>query len=252
MTSRCFRVGVTGAKICVDANPLPSDSRKRSRERIARVFRLHLDFDIDGDARLTSLRTSEALPTSVARISTSASKCQVLLRIDCGAFVRQESTPTLLTIAFGDDPSCSDLARVFRQPGFLSYERDPAYSVAIKYYSDCMWNSDDFWLDIAVANAMLLPSAISPRKQHDERTNSQCDWAWVVHELGVRKDAEKTYTNTGRPLFQCSPVLFSGHSGESMPQSSEHGPSKVSRWMTLSGWLMGAATSILPRIFRYL
>ena len=51
-----------GANIYVAANPLRSGSRKRTKECIAAVRHLYLDVDTDGEARLTSLRASDAVP----------------------------------------------------------------------------------------------------------------------------------------------------------------------------------------------
>src|ERR1700680_2746058 len=48
-----------GANVYVAANPLRSDSRKRTKECIARVRHLYLDLDTDGEARPTSLLAVE-------------------------------------------------------------------------------------------------------------------------------------------------------------------------------------------------
>src|SRR5260370_17496291 len=58
MASRRFLVVVSGAKIYAAANPLRSDRRNRTKDSIATVRHLNLDFDIDGEPRLTSVRTS--------------------------------------------------------------------------------------------------------------------------------------------------------------------------------------------------
>ncbi len=71
MSSRRFLVVASGAKIYVAANPLRSDRRKRTKDSIAAVRNLYLDFDIDGDVRLTSLRTSDTVRTPTAVLSTS-------------------------------------------------------------------------------------------------------------------------------------------------------------------------------------
>src|SRR6202140_2027656 len=63
MASRRFLVVVSGANIYVAANPLRSDRRKRTKDSISTVRHLYLDFDIDGEARLTSLGASDTVPT---------------------------------------------------------------------------------------------------------------------------------------------------------------------------------------------
>ena len=71
-----------GANIYVAANPLHCGSRKRTKECIAAVRHLYLDLDTDGEARLTSLRASDAVPPPNAIVSTSFGKYQVLWRVD--------------------------------------------------------------------------------------------------------------------------------------------------------------------------
>ncbi|SRR6266404_292725 len=76
MASRRFLVVVSGAKIYVAANPLRSNRRKRTKDNIATVRHRHLDFDIEGEARLTLLRTSDTVSTPMAVLSTSLGKYQ--------------------------------------------------------------------------------------------------------------------------------------------------------------------------------
>jgi hypothetical protein len=145
--------------------------------------------DTDCDTRLTSLRASEALLTPTAVISTSPGKYQVRWRIDCSPFERQESTLKLLCIAFGRDPVCTNVSRIPRPPGYLSCKYDTTYSITVEYPSDSTWNPDDFRLDIAAANAILLSCSIPSQKHSGKHTNSDHDWAWLRHDLAHGKDA---------------------------------------------------------------
>src|SRR5271168_147814 len=180
-----------GANIYVAANPLRSDSRKRTKECIARVRHLYLDLDTDGEARLTSLLASDAVPPPNAILSTSLGKYQTLWRVDGFTLEQQESALKLLAITFGGDPACTDCNRVLRLPGFLNCKYNPAYPVTVEYPGDSTWNSDDFRLDILAADAVLSSHSIAPRKHPDKHSNSERDWAWVLHELARGKDAGK-------------------------------------------------------------
>jgi RepB DNA-primase from phage plasmid len=191
MASRRFLVVVSGAKIYVAANPLRSDRRKRTKDSIATVRHLYLDFDINGEARLTSLRTSDTVPTPTAVLSTSLGKYQTLCRIDSLIFEQQESTLKLLAIPFGRDPACMDYNRVLRLPGFRNYKSDPSYPITVKYPCDSTSNPGDFRLDIPTAEALPLPHAIPSRKHPGKHTNSEHDWARILHELAHGKDAAK-------------------------------------------------------------
>src|ERR1700678_2388572 len=180
-----------GANVYVAANPLRSNSRKRTKECIAAVRHLYLDLDTDGETRLSSLRASDAVPPPNAILSTSLGKYQILWRVDGFTLEQQESALKLLAVTFGGDPACTDCNRVLRLPGFLNCKYDPAYPVTVEYPGDSTWNADDFRLDIMAADVMLPSRSITVPKHSANHTNSERDWAWVLHELGQGKDAVK-------------------------------------------------------------
>jgi hypothetical protein len=180
-----------GTNVYIAANPVRADSRKRTKESIAAVRHLYLDLDTDGEARLASLRASDAVPPPNAIVSTSLGKYQVLWRVDGFSIEQQESALKLLAVTFGGDPACTDCNRVLRLPGFLNCTYNPAYPVTVEYPGNSTWNSDDFRLDILAADAVLLSPSIAPRKHPDKPTNSERDWAWILHELANGKDAAK-------------------------------------------------------------
>jgi hypothetical protein len=180
-----------GANIYVAANPLRSGSRKRTKESIASVRHLYLDIDTDGDARLASLRASDAVPVPTAILSTSPGKFQILWRVDDFDLERQESALKVLAIAFGGDPACTDCNRVLRVPGFLNRKYDLAHRVTVEYPCDSTWSPSEFHLDIKTVDDMLFDHAIPSRKLPGKHSNSESDWAWVSHELAHDKDAVK-------------------------------------------------------------
>src|SRR5271166_2162618 len=97
-----------GANIYVAANPLRSDSSKRTRECIPAVRQLYRDLDTDGGARLASLRASDAVPPPNAIVSTSLRKYQILWRVGGFSLEQHESSLKLLAITFGSDPARID------------------------------------------------------------------------------------------------------------------------------------------------
>jgi hypothetical protein len=187
MASRRFLVVVSAAEIYVTANPLRSDRRKRTKDSIATVRHLYLDFDIDGEGRLTSLRTSDTVPV----LSTSLGRYQILCRIYSFPFEQQENTLKLLAIPFGGGPACMDRKRTLRLPGFRNCKNDPSNPITVKYPCDSTSHPGDFRLDIPAANALPLPHAISSRKHPGKHTNSEHDWAWIRHQLAHGKDTAK-------------------------------------------------------------
>ncbi|MGB0104962.1 MAG: hypothetical protein WBP51_12225, partial [Candidatus Sulfotelmatobacter sp.] len=78
----------------------------------------------------------------------------------------------------------------------------------VQYPSDSTWNPGDFRLDTPAANPMLLSNAMAPRQHPDKHSNSERDWAWVLHELAHGKDPAKLTrslasrrTDKPRPLY---------------------------------------------------
>jgi hypothetical protein len=199
----------TGSNIYVAANPLRSGSRKRTKECIAAVRHLYLDLDTDGNARLATLRASNAVPTPNAIVSTSLGKYQVLWRVDGFTQEQQESALKLLAITFGGDPACTDCNRVLRLPGFLNCKYDPAWPVTVEHPGNFTWNFDDFRLDILAADATLTSRSTAPRRHPANHTNSERDWAWVLHELAHGKDAAKlTQTLASRRSDKPRPLYY--------------------------------------------
>src|SRR3984957_4529659 len=182
---------LAGSNVYVAANPLRSDSRKRTKECIAAVRHLYLDLDTDGETRLSSLRASDAVPPPNAILSTSLGKYQILWRVDGFTFEQQESALKLLAVSFGGDPACTDCNRVLRLPGFLNCKYDPACPVTVEYPGDSTWNSGDFRLDILAADGLLSTYPITGRKRTSNHTHSEHDWSWILHELSRGKDAAK-------------------------------------------------------------
>jgi hypothetical protein len=178
----------SGANIYVAANPLLSGSRKRTKDCIASVRHLYIDIDVNGESRLAALRASELVPEPTMIVSTSASKYQVLWRVEDFDFYTQEMTLKLLAVAFHGDISCTDCNRVLRIPGFKNCKYDPAQLVTVEYLSDATYQPDDFHLYV-LREACLIPPIPQQPIRRDMQTNSEHDWAWVSRELAGGKDA---------------------------------------------------------------
>jgi DNA primase RepB-like protein len=235
MASRGFLVAVSGAKIYVTANPLRSDGHSRTKDSIATVRHPSLDFDSDGEVRLTSVWASDTVPTPTAILSTSLGDYQILWRVNCFNFERQEGTLKRLAIPYGGDPACMDGNRTLRWPGFRNCENDPSYPITVKYPCDSISNPGDFRLDIPAANALPLPHAISSRKHPGKHTYSEHDGAWILHELDHGKDAAKLMRtiasrrpDNSRPLY-LRPAEGQRRIGQTLPHRRRSDGGRLSR-----------------------
>ena len=225
-----------GANVYVAANPLAPGSRKRTKECIGEVRHLYLDLDTDGDAKLTALRESNAVPIPNAIITTSVGKYQVLWRVEGIPCEQQESLLKALAVTFGGDPACTDLNRVLRVPGFLNQKYTPAPAATVEYLSDSTSHAEDFRLHAPDANRELsrplighanvsgkqsvcerfeganpdpirgLIGALKPTGKH---SHSESDWAWTLGELARGKDPVKlTLTLAERRADKSNPVYY--------------------------------------------
>ncbi|HEY5215186.1 MAG TPA: DNA-primase RepB domain-containing protein, partial [Acidobacteriaceae bacterium] len=198
-----------GMNIYVAANPLRSGSRKRTKESIASVRHLYLDIDTDGDAKLASLRASDALPEPSAILATSPGKYQVLWQVEGFDFVLQEAMLKQLAIAYGGDPACTDRNRVLRVPGFGNCKYRPVHEVAVEYPSASVCTHGDFHLDASQTNGMLLRHKVHRHKPPSKHSESEGDWAWVCGELMRGTDAMKlTQDLTSRRSDKPNPLYY--------------------------------------------
>jgi RepB DNA-primase from phage plasmid len=197
-----------GANVYVAANPLRPGSRKRTKESIASVRHVYLDIDEDGDARLATLRASNAVPSASAILSTSPGKYQVFWRVEGFDFEEQELTLKRLAIAFGGDPACTDCNRVLRIPGFLNQKYSPAHFIAIEYGGAEEWKAADFRLDRLADVAALPPRGVARSAPHKD-TRSEQDWAWVCAQLVQGRDAsELTHELASRRSDKPNPFYY--------------------------------------------
>jgi len=178
-----------GANIYLSANPLLSGSRKRMKEFVASVRHLYIDIDIDGDARLAALRTSDRVPSPTAIIATSSDKYQVLWRVAGFDFGTQEEMLKRLAITFGGDPACTDRNRLLRLPGFLNQKYSPATLVTVDYPSNRVYGPDDFRLDDVTDPPLFRLRDHARKAPVRAHSHSEDDWAWILSELARGKDA---------------------------------------------------------------
>jgi hypothetical protein len=146
------------------------------------VCHQQLDSDI-GESDLNSLPASGTVPTSTAILSTSPGKYPILWRVVGFTFTHRESTLKLRTIVLGSYLDCTGCNRILHLQGLPNCEYDPAYPFTVEHPCDSTWNPAGRQLDISATNTMLSPRAIPLRKRLGEYTNSEHDWAWILHAL---------------------------------------------------------------------
>ena len=124
-------------------------------------------------------------------------------------FEQQETLLKLLAMTFGGDPACTDCNRVLRLPGFLNQKYDPAHLVTVEYAGESTSHCEEFHLANPVPNRELIRSLIGPVKPAGKHSNSEEDWAWILGEIGCRKDPlTLTRTLAERRSDKPNPVYY--------------------------------------------
>jgi hypothetical protein len=94
-------------------------------------------------------------------------------------------------------------------PGFLNLKYDPAQLVAIQYPDGHTSNARDFRLDLPASDATISKRHIPPRAHPSKQSNSELDWAWVLHELACGNDPVKlTSELASRRSDKSSPLYY--------------------------------------------
>jgi hypothetical protein len=164
MASRCSQVSVTRAEIEVDRNPPRSVRRKWTKKSTVAVRHLCPNLVTDGAVRRAALRAPSALLTQIF-ISTFPGIHRYLWRVDWFPIEPKGSLSKMLAIAIGSYRTCTDCSRGLRLTGFANCKNHPAYHMTVEYSADSTWDSDDFWLDIPPADAILSSRAFTARKR---------------------------------------------------------------------------------------
>ena len=198
-----------GANIYVAANPLRAGSRKRTKDCIAEVRHLYIDIDEDGENRIAAMTKSKSVPVPTVILSTSANKYQVLWHVERFDFDQQENTLKLLALHFGGDSACTDRNRVLRVPGFLNCKYDPAHLISVEYPSDSTYRPENFKLESSEPGLSVPVKNIARTSTAGKNTHSEQDWAWVVQQLSVGKDAQElTLTLASRRSDKGNPLYY--------------------------------------------
>jgi len=174
-----------GANVYFSVNSLLPDAKKRTKNAVAEVRALYLDFDVDGDRKMVAIRASDNVPPPSFIIRTSPGKYQVLWRVRGFSIPEQEAMLKTLAATFGGDRACTDCARVLRLPGFFNRKYAPACPVTLASDGICtVYSPEDFRLKMPSV-ALADSGSVNVHRPLGNVTQSENDWAWVMGQLAA-------------------------------------------------------------------
>jgi hypothetical protein len=185
-------------EIYVSMNALREDARGRTKEDVAVIRHVYLDFDHDGTAAVQSLFRRRDLPVPSYVVSTSPGKWQVSWRVEGFAKDKAEDLQRALAREMGADPAATDCARVLRLPGFYNHKYDRPYLVRVEPHA-------------AVAGLIYRPEQF-PKFPRDERAIR--DQPSENHQPAVRNHAPGAVSQSERDWAFARRALARGESEE--------------------------------------
>src|SRR5258708_27478749 len=116
-------------------NAVREGGRGRTKENVAVIRHVCLDFDDNGTAAVQKLFQRQDLPTPSHVLNTSPDKWQVTWRVEGFTKDEAENLQRALARETGADPAATDCARVLRLPGLYNHKNDRPPLVRVKPHS---------------------------------------------------------------------------------------------------------------------
>jgi hypothetical protein len=183
-----------GADIFLGMNPIKENCCNRTKENIREIRHVYLDLDEDGPASLHSIRTAGDIPTPNFVLDTSASKNQVIWRVEGLDQAQAESLLRSLAAAFRGHPAATDVSRVLRVPGFANRKYNEQFLVRALQETDQVYHLRDF---AAYEDSPDAPRHLGDDSGHTRRmpaghrSQSEADWAYAKRALARGDVAEE-------------------------------------------------------------
>lgn len=186
-----------GRDVFVSMNVLHGQARGRTREDVAVIRHLYLDFDENGTESVRQLRAREDMPEPNHVLNTSPDHWQVSWKVQGFGKEQAEEMMRSMVREFGADPAATDSARVMRVPGFTNHKRHPGYLVRGEQLAKTIYTPEHF-----------------PRLQPDERRSGT--QSSDLGGKGTQQGPRGYSTQSERDWAYARRALFRGDSPESV------------------------------------
>jgi hypothetical protein len=183
--------------VYIGMNPVKPEATGRTKDDIAAVKHLYLDFDDGGRKAVDALIARPGIPPPSFIVQTSPEKYQVIWKAEGFDAPTSERLLRGLARESGADVAVTDVSRVLRLPGFNNWKREEPHFVTVERRQAAAVRPGDFpaatyerGRDLAAPE----PGAriYRPASQVDSRVSqSEKDWGWVLRRL-ERGDSPET------------------------------------------------------------
>lgn len=183
----------SGRDVFVSMNALAEDARGRTRNEIATIRHLYLDFDKDGTHTLQHLQSCADIPRPNYVVNTSPDHWQVSWKVQGFGKEQAEATMRDMVREFSADPAATDSARVMRLPGFVNHKRHPVHHVRAERLASMVYTPEHFPQpseDRRTATPEGAVGSAGGRKLRPGHfSQSELDWAYARRALSHGESA---------------------------------------------------------------
>jgi hypothetical protein len=133
-----------GFEVYISMNALQPNAKGRTKNDVAAVRHVYLDFDEDGTAAVENLLKRQDLPKPNHVVNSSPDKWQVLWRVEGFGKEQAEALQRGLSRECGADPAATDCARVLRLPGYYNHKYAKAHLVRAETLTQGIYRPEHF------------------------------------------------------------------------------------------------------------
>lgn len=180
-----------GYEVYCSPNVLEADARGRTKDDVATIRHIYLDFDEEGTAAVSRMRSSGQVPEPSYLISTSPDRWQAFWRVKEFSKEQAEELQRGMARAFGADPAATDCSRVMRVPGLYNHKYPRRHYIRIEQLSDTVYLPDNFpKIEPGERGQFSTALPIGKRRGPEHLSQSERDWAYARRALSRGEQPE--------------------------------------------------------------
>jgi len=181
-------------EVYVSMNALKTGSRSRTKDDVAEIRHVYLDFDDNGTAAVQALLKRDDVPQPNYLVNSSPDRWQVVWKVEGFAQEEAERLMRHLVRDTGADPAATDSSRVLRLPGFANHKHGRPFVVSVETRAAETHRPEHFpRLDTEEQGGRRLADHGAARQPRTagEVTQSERDWAYARRALARGESPDK-------------------------------------------------------------
>lgn len=197
-------------EVYVSINTIKPESHGRTKEDIAEVRHVYLDFDENGTAAVQALLKRDDVPEPNYLVNSSAGKWQVSWKVEGFEAAEAERLMRHLARETHADIAATDISRVLRLPGFLNHKYGRPYLVRAESRSTRTYGPEHFPRSPAEEQGTRGVTDKPHQGSSGRITQSERDWAYAKRAIARGEPVDQIVSAIAafRRGEKCDPVQY--------------------------------------------